>query len=107
MRDGCRNLLEDLRGPGSRGNPFCPLHSTAFPPSTRRRGGSGGGDSGWPGLRSGRAALPAMAAGGQDRETAGTGRRGARARAERGSRGDGARAGALSPGSDRPGPGVC
>lgn len=101
MRDGCRNLPEDLRGPGSRGNPFCPLQSTAFPPGGRRRGGSGGGDLGWPGPRSGRAALPAMAAGGQDRETAGTGRRGARARAGSGTRGDGVRARARNPGSDR------
>lgn len=100
MRDGCRNLLEDPRGPGSGGNPFCPLQSAAFPPGARRRG-SGGGDSGWPGPRSGRAAVPAMAAGGQDRETADPGRRGARARAECGTRAGRARARALRPGSDR------
>lgn len=91
-------------GLGPAGITSVPLGAQPVHPGARRRGGSGGGggDPGRPGPRSGRVALPAMAAGGQDRGTEDTGPPKRRALAECGARG-GPRAlgsGAL-PGSGR------
>ena len=76
-------------GLGPAGITSVPFGAQPVHPGARRRGGSGGGggDPGRPGPRSGRAALPAMAAGGQDRGTEDTGPPRRRALAECGARG--------------------